>query len=75
MSLFVSLLIGGFVGWLIARLSRDDRNMAFAVAMGALGAVVAAYLVGLLGLRITVRLEQLVAGIVGAAILVLAVRR
>ncbi len=75
MELIVAVLVGGGVGWVMARLSRSGRNMALAIVLGAVGAVVAAYVVGLLGLQIRVRLEQIVAAVVGAVILLLAVRR
>ncbi|MFU8898778.1 MAG: GlsB/YeaQ/YmgE family stress response membrane protein [Roseinatronobacter sp.] len=75
MSWLLALVLGGGTGWLVTRLSRPARDPLSGIVLGVIGAAAGSYLVTLLGLRITVRLDQLVAGIVGALILVLALRR
>ena len=75
MSWIMALIVGGGTGWLVARLSGRAANPLPAIVLGVIGAAIGSYLVTLLGLRITVRLDQLVAGALGALILVLIVRR
>lgn len=74
MSLTLSLIAGGLVGWLIARLLPRGGDAPTSILLGVLGAGVGAWLAGFLGIRVMIRLDMLVAGIVGAALLVLAVR-
>lgn len=73
MSWIVTLIVGGLVGGTVARLLPGGQPLLGAV-LGVAGAALAGWLVGFLGLRITVRLDQLVAGVVGAALAVLAAR-
>jgi uncharacterized membrane protein YeaQ/YmgE (transglycosylase-associated protein family) len=75
MSWILALILGGGTGWLVTRLSTRARDPLTGIVLGVVGAAIGSYLVTLLGLRITVRLDQLVAGILGALILVLALRR
>ena len=75
MSWITALIIGGGVGWLVARLSGRSAALIPSIVLGVIGAAIGSYLVTLLGLRITVRLDQLVAGAAGALILTLALRR
>ena len=75
MSWIMALIVGGGTGRLVARLSGHAANPLPAIVLGVIGAAIGSYLVTLLGLRITVRLDQLVAGALGALILVLIVRR
>ncbi len=75
MSWITALIIGGGVGWLVARLSGRGGEPVPAIVLGVIGAAIGGYLVTFLGLRITVRLDQLVAGVIGALVLTLALRR
>lgn len=75
MSWITALIVGGGVGWLVARLSGRGADPVMSIVLGVVGAVIGSYLVAFLGLRITVRLDQLVAGAVGALLLTLALRR
>lgn len=63
------------MGWLVAQLSGRGKEPFAAIVLGVIGAALGSYLVSLMGLRITVRLDQLVAGAVGALLLTLALRR
>ena len=72
MSLILSMIAGGLVGWLIARLLPRGGDAQVSVLLGVLGAAAGAWLMGVLGLRVMVRLDMLFGGIVGAALLVLA---
>jgi uncharacterized membrane protein YeaQ/YmgE (transglycosylase-associated protein family) len=75
MSMILALIMGGAAGWLVTRLSSRNLDPVQNIVIGAIGAAIGSYLVTLLGLRITVRLDQLVAGVMGAVLLVLALRR
>jgi uncharacterized membrane protein YeaQ/YmgE (transglycosylase-associated protein family) len=74
MSLTLSLIAGGLVGWLIARLLPGGGDAPSSILLGVLGAGAGAWLAGVLGVRVFIRLDMLAAGVVGAALLVLAVR-
>jgi uncharacterized membrane protein YeaQ/YmgE (transglycosylase-associated protein family) len=73
MSWIITTLIGGLVGWSLARLTNGRLGAQTSILLGMAGALIGSYLVGFLGLRITVRLDHLVAGTVGAALMVFAV--
>lgn len=75
MSWIAALIIGGGIGWLVARLTGRGAEPLTAIVLGVIGAAIGSYLVAFLGLRITVRLDQLVAGAIGALLLTLALRR
>lgn len=73
MSWIIITLIGGLVGWLLARLMNGRLGARDSILLGIAGALVGSVLVGFLGLRITVRLDQLVGGVTGAALMVFAI--
>ncbi len=71
MNLLWSLLIGGAAGWLAGKLMKGDGyGLLVNILLGLVGGFVGDLVFGLLGLRTTNLIGNLVAAVVGAVLLI-----
>jgi len=76
MNLLWSLLIGGIAGWLAGRLMKGGGyGLLINILLGLLGGFVGDLVFGLLGLRTTNLVGNLLAAVVGAVLLIHLARR
>ena len=71
-----AIIIGGIAGWLAEKITRSNMGLITNIILGVIGAGIASWLFGLLGMRIGGPgwLGYLVAAFIGACILILATR-
>jgi uncharacterized membrane protein YeaQ/YmgE (transglycosylase-associated protein family) len=70
-----AIVIGGIAGWLAEQLMKSDMGLLMNVLMGIVGAAVASWLFGLVGISFGPGwLGYLIAGFIGAIILIFVVR-
>lgn len=69
-----AIIIGGFAGWLASMFMGTRTGILLNIILGIVGATVANVLLGLLGVSFTGWIGYLVAGFIGACILITAVR-
>jgi uncharacterized membrane protein YeaQ/YmgE (transglycosylase-associated protein family) len=67
---FAAIIIGGFAGWFASMFMRSDTGVFMNIVLGIVGAAVASLLLGLFGVRFGGWMGYLVAGFVGACILI-----
>jgi uncharacterized membrane protein YeaQ/YmgE (transglycosylase-associated protein family) len=65
-----ALVAGGIAGWLAERFMRSSMSLLLNIVLGVIGAAVASFLFGLLGIMFPGGVGYLVAGFVGACILI-----
>ncbi len=65
-----AIIIGGLAGWIASGVMKSDTGILLNIALGIIGAAVARFLFGLLGVSFGGWLGYLVAGAVGACILI-----
>jgi uncharacterized membrane protein YeaQ/YmgE (transglycosylase-associated protein family) len=70
-----AILIGAVAGWIAEMLTRSNMGLITNVILGVIGAGVATWLFGLMGIQMQAGwLTYLISGIVGASLLILATR-
>jgi uncharacterized membrane protein YeaQ/YmgE (transglycosylase-associated protein family) len=70
-----AIFIGGIAGWLAEKVTRSNMGLLANIILGMIGAGVAAWLFGMLGVRMQAGwLGYLIAGFVGACFLILVTR-
>jgi uncharacterized membrane protein YeaQ/YmgE (transglycosylase-associated protein family) len=70
-----AIIIGGIAGWLAEQFMRSNMGMLMNILLGIVGAALAGWLFGLLGVNLgTGWIGYLIAGFIGACILIFGVR-
>jgi uncharacterized membrane protein YeaQ/YmgE (transglycosylase-associated protein family) len=70
-----SIIIGGVAGWIAEKITRSTMGLIVNIVLGMIGAALAAWLFNLLGIQLAAGwLSYLIAGIVGACLLIVATR-
>jgi uncharacterized membrane protein YeaQ/YmgE (transglycosylase-associated protein family) len=69
-----AIIIGGFAGWLASMFMKSNTGIVLNIILGIVGAAVANVLLGILGISFSEWIGYLVAGFVGACILIALVR-
>lgn len=69
-----AIVIGGLAGWIASGLMNTNTGLFLNIVLGMVGAAVASFLFGVLGIAFGGWIGYLVAGIVGACIVIGAVR-
>ncbi|MDQ8731029.1 GlsB/YeaQ/YmgE family stress response membrane protein [Bradyrhizobium sp. LHD-71] len=69
-----AIIIGGIAGWLAEQFMHSNMGMIMNIVLGIIGAAVASFLFGLLGINLGGWLGYLIAGFIGACILIFAAR-
>jgi uncharacterized membrane protein YeaQ/YmgE (transglycosylase-associated protein family) len=65
-----AIIIGGLAGWLAAIMMKSNTGIVMNIILGIVGAVVASLLLGILGIGFGGWLGYLIAGFIGACILI-----
>ena len=69
-----AIIIGGLAGWIASGLMKTDTGIFLNIVLGIIGAAIASFLFGILGISFGGWIGYLVAGVIGACILVGIVR-
>ena len=70
-----SIIIGGVAGWLAEMVTQSNMGLLTNIILGIIGAALATWLFGLLGIRLEAGwLSYLISGFVGACVLIIATR-
>jgi uncharacterized membrane protein YeaQ/YmgE (transglycosylase-associated protein family) len=69
-----AIIIGGIAGWLAEQFMRSNMGLLMNILLGVIGAAVASWLFGMLGMSFGGWLGYLIAGFIGACILIFIVR-
>jgi uncharacterized membrane protein YeaQ/YmgE (transglycosylase-associated protein family) len=69
-----AIIVGGIAGWLAEQFMKSDMGMVMNIILGIVGAAIASFLFGLIGISFGGWLGYLVAGFIGACLLIAIVR-
>ena len=69
-----AIIIGGLAGWIASNIMKTNTGIFLNVVLGIVGAAIASFLFGLLGIQFAGWIGYLVAGFIGACILIGIVR-
>ena len=70
-----AIIIGAIAGWLAEKITRSNMGILVNIILGVIGAGLATWLFGLIGIRMQAGwLSYLISGIVGACVLIIATR-
>ena len=70
-----AIILGGIAGWLAEVITRSNMGLITNIILGVIGAGIASWLFGLMGIRLQPGwLGFLVSGLVGASLLIIATR-
>jgi uncharacterized membrane protein YeaQ/YmgE (transglycosylase-associated protein family) len=65
-----AIIIGGIAGWLAEQFMKSQMGLVMNIVIGIIGAAVASWLLGLLGITFAGWIGYLIAGFIGACILI-----
>jgi uncharacterized membrane protein YeaQ/YmgE (transglycosylase-associated protein family) len=65
-----AIIIGGIAGWLAEQFMKSPMGLLMNIVLGIVGAAVANWLLGFLGVNLTGWIGYLIAGFIGACILI-----
>jgi uncharacterized membrane protein YeaQ/YmgE (transglycosylase-associated protein family) len=68
------IIIGGVAGWLAEQFMKSNMGLLMNILLGVVGAALASWLLGMLGMSFGGWLGYLVAGFIGACILIFVAR-
>ena len=69
-----AIIIGGIAGWLAEQFMKSQMGLVMNIVLGIVGAAVASWLFNLLGISLGGWIGYLIAGFIGACILIFAAR-
>jgi len=69
-----AIIIGGLAGWIASGLMKTNTGLFLNIVLGIIGAVIASFLFGLFGVSFGGWIGYLIAGVIGACILIGGVR-
>lgn len=65
-----AIIIGGIAGWLAEKFMKSDMSVFMNILLGIIGAALASFLLGLIGVNLGGWIGYLIAGFIGASILI-----
>ena len=65
-----AIIVGGIAGWLAEQFMKSQMGLAMNIVLGIIGAAVASWLLGFLGISLGGWIGYLIAGFIGACILI-----
>jgi uncharacterized membrane protein YeaQ/YmgE (transglycosylase-associated protein family) len=69
-----AIIIGGIAGWLAEKFMKTDTGVLMNIVLGIVGAAIASALLGVIGIRFGGWVGYLIAGFIGACLLIFIVR-
>ena len=69
-----AIIIGGLAGWIASGLMKTDTGIFLNIVLGIIGAAIASFLFGIFGISFGGWIGYLIAGVIGASILIGIVR-
>ena len=69
-----AIIIGGLAGWIASGLMKTDTGLFLNIVLGIIGATIASFLFGILGISFGGWIGYLIAGVLGASILIGVIR-
>lgn len=69
-----AIMIGGIAGWLAEQFMKSNMGMLMNIVLGILGAAIASALLGVVGIQFGGWIGYLLAGFIGACLLIFVVR-
>jgi uncharacterized membrane protein YeaQ/YmgE (transglycosylase-associated protein family) len=69
-----AIIIGGLAGWIASGLMKTDTGLFLNIVLGIIGAAIASFLFGVFGISFGGWIGYLIAGVLGACILIGGVR-
>jgi len=69
-----AILVGGIAGWLAEQFMKSEMGLVMNIVLGIIGAAVASWLLGFLGITLGGWIGYLIAGFIGACILIAVAR-
>lgn len=69
-----AIIVGGLAGWIASGLMKTDTGLFLNIILGIIGAAIASFLFGIIGISFGGWLGYLIAGVLGACILIGIVR-
>lgn len=70
----MAIIIGGLAGFIAEKLMKSDQGLLMNIVLGIVGAIIGNVIFGALGIMTTGWLGYLIAGIIGACLLIFLVR-
>ncbi|MCB1331336.1 MAG: GlsB/YeaQ/YmgE family stress response membrane protein [Maritimibacter sp.] len=70
----LAILIGALAGWIASSLMKSNTGLFLNIVLGIVGAAVANFLFGIIGISFSGIIGSLIAGVIGASILIALVR-
>ena len=68
--LIAAIIVGGIAGWLAEQFMKSEMGLVMNIVLGIIGAAVASWLLGFLGITLGGWIGYLIAGFIGACILI-----
>src|SRR5258705_13072673 len=65
-----AIIVGGIAGWLAEQFMKSEMGLVMNIVLGIIGAAVASWLMGFLGISLGGWIGYLIAGFIGACILI-----
>ena len=69
-----AIIIGGFAGWLAEKFMKSDMGLIMNIILGIVGAIIANAILGVFGVALGGWIGYLIAGFIGACILIAVAR-
>ena len=69
-----AIIVGGIAGWLAEQFMKSEMGLVMNIVLGIIGAAVASWLLGFLGITFGGWIGYLIAGFIGACILIAVAR-
>ena len=69
-----AIIVGGIAGWLAEQFMKSNMGLVMNIVLGIIGAAVASWLLGFLGITLGGWVGYLIAGFIGACILIAVAR-
>ena len=69
-----AIIVGGIAGWLAEQFMKSEMGLVMNIVLGMIGAAVASWLLGFLGITLGGWIGYLIAGFIGACILIAVAR-
>lgn len=70
MNWILAIIVGGIAGWIAEKIMKTDHSLLMNIILGIIGALIANFLFGLIGISAGGIIGYLIAGIVGACLLI-----